>query len=195
MKKTIHARPPKWIVRATCRLSGPAPVPNLAATAGACSSPVTSASGGDEHGDEVGQQLQCVVGGEAFVRRAAAGQVLHGGGQGVGKHIQARSAPVVATGPVANSSTKKISPLISHSRSKLKCHQRASPIECRKPGMPTCPGKATEVVLGGPDRAGVVCPSDRLGLDPAGATTRYRACSKSRGRGADDPQGSASPRE
>lgn len=45
MKPTIHSHTMKCTVRATWRLSEPRPVPNLAATAGACSRPVTNASG------------------------------------------------------------------------------------------------------------------------------------------------------
>jgi len=45
MKNTIQAMTPKWTVRATWRLSSPRPVPSLAAIDGACSSPVTNASG------------------------------------------------------------------------------------------------------------------------------------------------------
>ena len=40
--------------------------------------------------------------------------------------------------PVANNSTKKTIPLANHSASIPRCHQRASPIECRRPGRPTC---------------------------------------------------------
>ena len=45
MKIAIHTRTPKWMVRATWRFSSPAPVPNRPAIAGACSSPVTKATG------------------------------------------------------------------------------------------------------------------------------------------------------
>ena len=46
--------------------------------------------------------------------------------------------------PPANSNTKKITPLTSHNRSKLKCHQRARPTEWRNPGIPSHLGNATE---------------------------------------------------
>ena len=45
MKVSIQISTPKWMVRATCRLSRPAPVPNRPATAGACSRPVIRATG------------------------------------------------------------------------------------------------------------------------------------------------------
>ena len=45
MKISIHTSTQKWMVRATCRFNSPAPVPNLPAIEGACSSPVTNATG------------------------------------------------------------------------------------------------------------------------------------------------------
>ena len=45
MKTNIHTSTPKWTVRAIWRLSGPTLVPNRPAMPGACSRPVTKASG------------------------------------------------------------------------------------------------------------------------------------------------------
>src|SRR5215468_4397917 len=44
---------------------------------------------------------------------------------------------------VRNSRTKKVTPLITHSMLTEKCHQRASPMEWRRPGMPSQPGSVT----------------------------------------------------
>ena len=38
-------------------------------------------------------------------------------------------------------------PLASHRVSVPRCHQRASPIECRRPGRPTWPGRLIESFL------------------------------------------------
>src|SRR5262249_44837601 len=44
---------------------------------------------------------------------------------------------------VANSRMQKMTPLMTHSRLTEKCHQRASPMEWRRPGMPSQPGSVT----------------------------------------------------
>ena len=46
--------------------------------------------------------------------------------------------------PDANSSAMKMMPLISHSMSTPRCHQRARPIEWRRPGSPTWSGSVSE---------------------------------------------------
>jgi hypothetical protein len=48
---------------------------------------------------------------------------------------------------VENSKTYKTRPLSSHSTSTPRCHQRAIPIMCRRPGNPTWAGRATESSL------------------------------------------------
>jgi hypothetical protein len=45
---------------------------------------------------------------------------------------------------VAKRSAKNTSPFRSHTMSVPRCHQRASPIEWRMPGSPTCPGSVIE---------------------------------------------------
>jgi hypothetical protein len=48
---------------------------------------------------------------------------------------------------LTNSRTKKAMPLIVHGRLTEKCHQRARPMEWRRPGMPRQPGSVTQSSL------------------------------------------------